>query len=69
MQDAQLYHSARRRSITWRDRLGLSSLPLSTSDEAIDVAASERSYQGALPDVHEEVCANTSTSCIYMCAL
>ncbi|EIE20201.1 hypothetical protein COCSUDRAFT_67530 [Coccomyxa subellipsoidea C-169] len=47
----------RKRSITWRDRMGLSSAPLSSSskDAPVEVCSRERSYQGSLPDVHEEM--------------
>lgn len=46
--------SGRRRSITWRDRSGLATLPRSDED-ASDLVSRERSYPGGLPDVHEEV--------------
>jgi hypothetical protein len=37
--------------------MGLSSAPLSSSskDAPVEVCSRERSYQGSLPDVHEEV--------------
>lgn len=44
----------RRRSITWRDRSGLATLPRS-DEEPSDLVSRERSYPGGLPDVHEEV--------------
>ena len=38
--------------------MGLSSAPLASSakEGPLEVASRERSYQGSLPDVHEEVC-------------
>ncbi len=45
--------------------MGLSSAPLaSTSKEGpLEVASRERSYQGSLPDVHEEVCPRDIMAC------
>lgn len=53
----QMEPMVRKKSITWRDRMGLFSRPLSTSsnEAALEPASRERSYQGGLPDVHEEV--------------
>lgn len=47
-------HTGRRRSISWRDRSATSALPLSDEDPQ-GMVSRERSYQGFLPDVHEEV--------------
>ncbi|CAL8470951.1 g10493 [Coccomyxa elongata] len=54
---AEVEALSKKRGITWRDRMGLSSAPLaSTSKEGpLEVASRERSYQGSLPDVHEEM--------------
>lgn len=55
---AQAEALSKKRGITWRDRMGLSSAPLASSSKEgpLEVASRERSYQGSLPDVHEEVC-------------